>query len=183
MADKMAAEETAFSPKESYSVTGAIGSGAVLKRNSVPTSYYASFDCSASSIHSSSCTLPTLTSAASLESPSDFQGHAADDSSDHEREDSDGESLCETGGGVRSYRRCYSGRSSGASVHLLGEGVEIEKEGALREDVVRPPYYALTCTLIPPWAVKHCEFYIFMLSGSGLLGSCLLCLEAPPQFK
>ena len=182
----MAAEETAFYPRvitESYSVTGATGPGSLLKRNStggaVSTNYYSSFDNPGSaSIQSSGDTLPTLTSAASGDSPSGFLGQAAEDSSDHEREDSDGDSLSEAGTGVRSYKRCYSGRSSGSpSVHLLGHGggrglqgrIEFpDKEDALREDVAKFPPHVLTCTLIPAWAVKNCE----LCEGKGM---CLAC--------
>lgn len=135
----------------------------MLRRNSTPAttnSYYSSFD---NSVHSNGNTLPTPTSFG----PAGGGFGILDDSSDHERED-DNDSVC---GGV------FDGRSnSGSAVQLLGDTekahknglvglgdcrgrLEYSKEDILREGgVMRPSPYTLTCTLIPSWAVQHCEF-------------------------
>ena len=119
--------------------------------------YYSSFD---NSVCSTADTVPVLAST-TLDSP--VPADYVEDSSDHERED-DRESTYL----VRSSSGSKRHDSSIQALDVVGAGGDehdreggdcirpCDKEDVIREDVIPP--YTLTCTLIPTWAVKHCEF-------------------------
>lgn len=157
----MAAEETAFCPKADSHCTVAAAGAHSTDMGTLQTTtsyYYSSFEeSSVPTTVGDALPAPTPESE-ELETPSGYQRHP-DDSSDHEREGSDGESF-------------YDESSSFGNVQLLGggepgelnvRGVEAgkiqcpDKDSAFREDVAKLPPCTVNCALIPSCAIRHCK--------------------------